>query len=106
MADPGAGLVNCFYRLANPSTPAMQWEAVAINADFWTQVLQARSLRPVDFALGAVMTLPAAQLKAIGGFAALADYLADDYQLGQLRGASTKTNRVRHGGGGVLGSAA
>jgi hypothetical protein len=61
----------------------MQWEAVAINADFWTQVLQARSLKPVDFALGAVMTLPAAQLKAIGGFAALADYLADDYQLGR-----------------------
>ncbi len=78
------GLVNCFYRLANPSTVAMQWEAVAINADFWSQVLQSRSLRPVDFALGAVMTLPAAQLKAIGGFATLADFLADDYQLGRL----------------------
>ena len=83
LADPGAGLVNCFYRLANPATPAMQWEATAINADFWTQVLQARSLKPVNFALGAVMTLPAGQLRAIGGFAALADYLADDYQLGR-----------------------
>ncbi len=83
LQDPGVGLVNCFYRLANPSTPAMQWEAVGINADFWPQVLQARSLKPVDFALGAVMTLPAAQLKAIGGFAALSDFLADDYQLGR-----------------------
>jgi ceramide glucosyltransferase len=83
LADPAVGLVNCFYRLANPSTVAMRWEAVAINADFWTQVLQSRSLRPVDFALGAVMTLPAAQLKAIGGFATLADFLADDYQLGR-----------------------
>jgi ceramide glucosyltransferase len=83
LADPAVGLVNCFYRLAKPSTVAMQWEAVAINADFWTQVLQSRSLRPVDFALGAVMTLPAAQLKAIGGFATLADFLADDYQLGR-----------------------
>jgi ceramide glucosyltransferase len=82
-ADPGVGLVNCFYRLANPSTPAMQWEAVAVNADFWAQVLQSRSLFPVDFALGAVMTLPAAQLKAIGGFAALSDFLADDFQLGR-----------------------
>jgi len=88
--DPGAGLVNCFYRLANPSTSAMQWEAVAINADFWTQVLQARSLKPVDFALGAVMTLPAAQLKAIGGFAVLSDYLADDYQLGRHVARSQK----------------
>jgi ceramide glucosyltransferase len=84
LADPGAGLVNCFYRLANPSTPAMQWEAIAVNADFWTQVLQSRSLKPVDFALGAVMTLPTAQLKAIGGFAALSDILADDYHLGRL----------------------
>jgi ceramide glucosyltransferase len=83
LEDPAAGLVNCFYRLANPTTPAMQWEAVAINADFWTQVLQARSLKPVDFALGAVMTLPAAQLQALGGFAVLSDYLADDYQLGR-----------------------
>jgi ceramide glucosyltransferase len=90
MADPGAGLVNCFYRLANPATPAMQWEAAAVNADFWTQVLQARSLKPVDFALGAVMTLPAAQLRAIGGFAALADFLADDYQLGRLVASQQK----------------
>jgi ceramide glucosyltransferase len=83
LADPAVGLVNCFYRLANPCTVAMQWEAVAVNADFWTQVLQSRSLHPVDFALGAVMTLSATQLKAIGGFATLADYLADDYQLGR-----------------------
>lgn len=84
LAGPDAGLVNCFYRLANPSTPAMQWEATAINADFWTQVLQSRCLKPVDFALGAVMTLPAAQLRALGGFAALGDFLADDYHLGRL----------------------
>src|SRR5581483_3411966 len=78
----GAGLVNCFYRLANPTTLAMRWEAVAVNADFWTSVLQAIQLKKMDFALGAVMTLPAAELKGIGGFAALADCLADDYQLG------------------------
>lgn len=76
------GLVNCFYQLANPSTLAMQWEAVAINADFWSQVLQAQSLKPIDFALGAVMATRKQQLAEIGGFAALADCLADDYQLG------------------------
>lgn len=78
----GVGLVNCFYQLANPSTLAMQWEAIAINADFWSQVLQAQSLRPLDFALGAVMATRKKQLAEIGGFAALADCLADDYQLG------------------------
>jgi len=60
----------------------MRWEAFAINADFWSQVLQARSLKPHDFAMGAVMAMKRAPLDAIGGFASLADYLADDYQLG------------------------
>ena len=83
LSEWNVGLVNCFYRLANPANSAMRWEAVAVNADFWTQVLQAKSLGPIDFALGAVMTLPAAELKAIGGFAALSDFLADDYELGQ-----------------------
>ena len=76
------GLVNCFYLLANPSTLAMQWEAIAINADFWSQVLQAQSLKPIDFALGAVMATDKERLAEIGGFAALTDCLADDYQLG------------------------
>jgi ceramide glucosyltransferase len=82
LAEPGTGLVNCFYRLANPSTVASRWETVAINSDFWSSVLQAHSLEKVDFALGAVMSLPWTQLQAIGGFATLADVLADDYELG------------------------
>lgn len=60
----------------------MQWEAVAINADFWSQVLQSRSLKPIDFALGAVMAARRQHLREIGGFAGLVDCLADDYQLG------------------------
>jgi ceramide glucosyltransferase len=75
-------LVTCFYRLANPTTLAMHWEAIAINADFWSQVLQSQSLKPIDFALGAVMAVRRSALREIGGFAALIDCLADDYQLG------------------------
>jgi ceramide glucosyltransferase len=83
LGEPKVGLVNCFYQLANPRTPALQWEAVAINADFWSQVLQSQSLKPLDFALGAVMGTRRRQLQEIGGFATLADCLADDYQLGK-----------------------
>jgi ceramide glucosyltransferase len=82
LQQPEVGLVNCFYRLANPTTLAMQWEAIAINADFWSQVLQSASLKPIDFALGAVMATRRQQLADIGGFKALADCLADDYLLG------------------------
>ena len=80
--DPRVGLVNCLYALANPTTLAMRWEAVAINADFWSQVLQSQFLEPLDYALGAVMAVRRRSLEQIGGFAVLADYLADDYQLG------------------------
>lgn len=83
LRDPQAGLVCCFYALANPTTLAMQWEAVGVNADFWSQVLQSRTLKPIDFALGAVMATRRQQLNEVGGFRALVDYLADDYQLGQ-----------------------
>jgi ceramide glucosyltransferase len=75
-------LVNCFYRLANPATTAMRWEAIAVNADFWSQVLQSQNLKPLDFALGAAMLVRRQALAEIGGFPSLADCLADDYQLG------------------------
>jgi ceramide glucosyltransferase len=47
-------------------------------------VLQAQSLKPLDFGLGAVMATTRGRLESIGGFQALADFLADDYQLGHL----------------------
>jgi ceramide glucosyltransferase len=89
LAVPKTGLVNCFYTLANPSNAAMRWEAVAINADFWSQVLQAQDLKPLDFALGAVMATRRQHLAGIGGFQSLVNCLADDYELG---------NRIAHSG--------
>jgi len=83
LRDAGVDLVNCFYQLANPTTLAMKWEAIAVNADFWSQVLQSNTIRPQDFALGAVMLTRREALANIGGFESLLDYLADDYELGQ-----------------------
>lgn len=92
LRDEKTGLVNCFYRLANPTTMAMRWEGVAINADFWSQVLQARTLKPLDFALGAAILIRRHSLEEIGGFESLTDCLADDYQLG---------NRIAKNGHGI-----
>jgi ceramide glucosyltransferase len=82
LRDSSTGLVNCFYRLANPVNAAMSCEAIAVNADFWSQVLQSASLKPLDFALGAVMLTRRKCLEQIGGFTVLVNCLADDYQLG------------------------
>jgi ceramide glucosyltransferase len=77
------GLVNPFYALATPATAAMRWESLAVNADFWSSVLQARRFGPLRFALGAVMAVRRPVLSAIGGFRALVSHLADDYELGR-----------------------
>ena len=82
LRDPQVGLTNCFYRQANEETFGMRWEAFAVNADFWSQVLQSVALKPMDFALGAAMATTRQRLQGIGGFSALKDQLADDYQLG------------------------
>jgi ceramide glucosyltransferase len=82
LRDEQVGMVNCFYRFADPRNLAMHWEAIAVNADFWSSVLQSASFKKLDFALGAVMVTRRKQLAEIGGFRALVDCLADDYQLG------------------------
>jgi ceramide glucosyltransferase len=87
---PEIALVNCFYRLANPVNLAMQWEAIQINADFWSGVLQAQTLNPIDFAQGACVVVRRKSLEAIGGYSAFANSLADDYQIG---------NRIAKSGG-------
>ena len=90
LAKPEIGLVCSFYRLANPTTLAARWEAIGMNADFWTQVLQARSLQSMKFALGAAMAVRRDDLQSVGGFDAFANLLADDYQLGQRLAAKGK----------------
>uniref|UniRef100_A0A7V6DP07 Glycosyltransferase n=1 Tax=Desulfobacca acetoxidans TaxID=60893 RepID=A0A7V6DP07_9BACT len=82
LQEPGAGLVSCPYR-AGPSRSLGSWlEALTISADFIPSVATADYVEGIHFALGAAMALTRPGLKAIGGFAALSDYLADDYQLG------------------------
>ncbi len=94
LRDEKVGLVNCFYQLANPTTLAMRWEAIAINADFWSQVLQSQSLKPLDFALGPAMATRRKQLAEIGGFDAIVNCLADDYQLGNRIARSRLSHRI------------
>lgn len=78
----GVGLVTCLYR-ADADSPASQWEALGIATEFAPSVLVARLLGVAEFALGSTMALRAETMREIGGFEAIADYLADDYQLGR-----------------------
>jgi ceramide glucosyltransferase len=81
LADPKIGVVTCLYR-ADAESPASRAEALGIATEFAPSVLVARLLGVAEFALGSTMVFRAESLRAIGGFEAIQDYLADDYQLG------------------------
>ena len=80
--QPGVGLVSCPYRAGPSRTLGSTLEALTIAADFIPSVAVANYVEGIRFALGATMALTRQALAAIGGFAPLADFLADDYQLG------------------------
>lgn len=89
LANPDVGLVTCLYRARGGSFPA-RIEALGIAADFVPSLLVARTVGVVQFALGSTLLFRKEQLAAIGGFEAIADYLADDYQLGARIAATGK----------------
>lgn len=82
LGDERVGMACCFYSIGGVRRGAMAIEALAVNVDFWSQVLQARSMGELDFGLGAVMGFRREWLEKAGGFEAVVDYLADDFQLG------------------------
>lgn len=80
--DPRVGLSTCLYR-ADADSFAARWEALGVATEFAPSVMVARLLGVAEFALGSTMALRASVLRESGGFEAIAEYLADDYQLGR-----------------------
>ncbi|HWX39584.1 MAG TPA: glycosyltransferase, partial [Blastocatellia bacterium] len=83
MRDPGVGVVTCMYR-SIVSGWAGIIEALGVSTEFHAGVLTARKLEGMKFALGSTILIRKAALEAIGGFRAVADYLGDDFLLGNL----------------------
>lgn len=81
-SDPQVGLVTSLYRTSDVHGIATALEALGFTAEMIPNVLVARQLEGLSFALGASMAVRREALAAIGGFEILAGYLADDYQLG------------------------
>ena len=80
--DAGVGAVTCLYRgIVEPHWTA-ELEAIGAATDFFAGVLVAREMEGVRFLLGATMAVRRPVLDEIGGFEAMADYYADDHELG------------------------
>ncbi len=87
--DPRVGLVTSPYRSSTVHGVATAFEALAFTSEMIPNVVTALKLEGLTFALGAAMTFRRQALEDIGGLAALVEYLADDYQLG---------NKIHHAG--------
>ena len=77
------GMVTCLYRGQARKSLGSVLEAIGISTEFHAGVLAARKLEGgIHFALGSTLACTREALNAIGGFAPLVNYLADDYELG------------------------
>jgi ceramide glucosyltransferase len=89
LQDSGTGLVTCLYRGVPSATVGSHLESLGISTDFAPGVLAARQLEgKLRFGLGSTLAFRKRDLETIGGFEALVDYLADDYELGARLAAS------------------
>jgi len=91
LADDSVGLVTCLYRPVAARTLGSRLEALGISTDFVPGVLSARFLeKGLHFGLGSTLAFRRRDLEATGGFEALLDHLADDYELGRRIAATGK----------------
>ncbi len=78
------GMVTCLYRGTRAKSFASLLENMGLSSTFGPEVMTSRMLEGVKFALGSTIAMKRETLNKIGGFAAIADFLADDFWLGYL----------------------
>ena len=82
-AQKAVGLVTALYRGRAHGGFAAKLEQLSIATDFMAGVLLSRQIEGgLHYGLGSTLAVRREALAAIGGFEALADQLADDYELG------------------------
>lgn len=95
--DERVGLVTVPYRGQAEGGLWSKLEALGISTDFMPGVLVARKLEGgIRFGLGSTLATTKTALAKMGGFEALVDQLADDYELGaRLSAAGYRVELVR-----------
>jgi ceramide glucosyltransferase len=82
LANSKIGAVTSFYRGIAEKNVWAELEAIGASSDFFAGVLMAQWTEGIHFALGASIATTKGWLGKMGGFEAIADTLADDYELG------------------------
>lgn len=84
LAEEEVGLVCCPYLCKRSRGFPAAIEMLTCWAEFIPSVMLVEQTAGLSFALGATVVVRRRCLEEIGGFAAIQDYLADDYWLGNL----------------------
>jgi ceramide glucosyltransferase len=82
MGDPRVGLVTAFYQATSPRGFWARLEALSVNANFLPQAVTSAAFG-LRFAMGAAILVRRGIFERVGGFALMADHLADDFVLGK-----------------------
>lgn len=83
LSDGTVGVVTCLYRSLTDGW-LTKVEALSSATEFLPGVLVSDRLEGTKFAMGQTIVIRRSVLETIGGFEAIANYLADDFQLGHL----------------------
>src|ERR1700733_1400798 len=101
LLDGGVGIVTCAYRGCPRRGLWSLLGSLFINEWFIPSVLVAAMAGSRSFAFGATIAVRRQVLERIGGFASIADQLADDYRLGELTRRLGLRTGLSDGGGDV-----
>ena len=82
LEDAQVGMVTCVYRGVPTGGVWSRLEALGMSVEMTAGVLVANTLEGMKFALGPTMAARRDAVEKAGGMAALAEYCADDYVLG------------------------
>jgi len=98
---PRVALATCLYRALAGASLWSQLEAEGMNTEFLAGLLVARLIEGMRFAVGPTIAARKQALAAIGGFAKLKDYLAEDFIMGKFAaqagmGVILSRNIVQH----------
>ena len=84
LLDPKVGMVTCVYRGKNAAGFFSGLTAIGMSVEMTAGVLVANLLEGMKFGLGPTTLVRKDSLASIGGYAALRDYIAYDFAIGNL----------------------
>ena len=97
LLDRSVGMVTCVYRGKNAAGFWSALTAIGMSVEMTAGVLVANLLEGMKFGLGPTIALRKDSLAAIGGFAGIKDYIANDFELGNhIAQAGYKVVLSRH----------